>query len=244
MRPVKIPETELPGMWERCAQSDREARNLLVEHFIADGLLDRVIRGSGLQPCPMADFDDLWAVGSIGLIEAVERFQPERGWKFETYAITRIRGALLDEMRSLDWVPRTVRAQIKKVTRVRDEMAVLEGGMPTSSAIAERLGITTYEVEHAVYATSYAGPLAENLQVEDETQNPEQSAQRVALACRIATVVGSMGLQVQLLLSSYYIDHVRLRDIGTVLAITEARLSKMHATALAGLLPVSSADAS
>ena len=195
------------------------------------------------------DEQDLVSYGLLGLIGAIERFDPDREIKFETFAMARIRGAIIDELRSLDWVPRSVRTRARQIERA---IAVLERELmraPTDEEIAKKLGITVEELEESLgeIARSSIAALDELWTVsgssgdqvalidtiEDESAPDPQGTlsvteQKEALADAIARLPEREKLVVTL----YYYEELTLREIGEVLGVTESRVSQLHTKAV------------
>ncbi len=191
------------------------------------------------------DPEDLNGYGVIGLIHAIERFSPERGVKFETYAISRIRGAIIDELRSQDWVPRSVRSRARELSTV---ISQLEGELsrpPSEAELAKAMNLTSAEL-NAVQgeATSPFLSLDELVQVGDDGRSVswldtmvETKAGPVA-QLEEAEFIDQMGLALdalpdreRLLLSLYYHEGLTLKEIGAVMGVSESRVCQLHTQA-------------
>jgi RNA polymerase sigma factor for flagellar operon FliA len=176
--------------------------------------------GSGL-PAHVEE-EDLVSYGLLGLIGAIERYDPDRDVKFETYAIARIKGAIIDELRSLDWVPRSVRARAREIERA---MAALEAKLhrpPTDEEIANQVGITTEELEVALIDT-----------IEDtEAPSPESSLSATELKEALGEAIARLPEREKLVVTLYYYEELTLREIGEVLGVTESRVSQLHTKAI------------
>ncbi len=195
------------------------------------------------------DEQDLVSYGLLGLIGAIERFDPGREIKFETFAMARIRGAIIDELRSLDWVPRSVRTRARQIERA---IATLEKELmraPTDEEIAKKLGVTNDELEDSLTEISRSsiaaldelwtvgssgGDSVSLIATIEDTQGPEPqselavSEQREALGEAIARLPEREKLVVTL----YYYEELTLREIGEVLGVTESRVSQLHTKAI------------
>ena len=186
---------------------------------------------------------DLASYGIIGLIDAIERFEPARNIKFETYAIPRIRGAIIDELRSIDWVPRSVRA---KVRSVKEAYAKLEGVLhrtPSDREVAVELGMTESEFQTALAQISSVGIAAL-----DESFVGDERSDRATLGDSLADsgagplaifevketkealiqAVGLMGDRERTVLTLYYYEGLTLSEIGEILGVTESRVCQIH----------------
>lgn len=184
---------------------------------------------------------DLVSYGTFGLIDAIERFDLDRGFKFETFAISRIRGAMLDELRGMDWVPRSVRAKARAVDNAAQE---LEGSLhrsATSTEMAENLGVTEAQYYQTVGQVSSSGVVG----LEDVVRNSSSVTIGDTLADRasdtdlfwemqesLAGSIEAMALRERVVLTLYYYENYTLADIGTVLGVTESRVCQIHTKAI------------
>ncbi len=203
--------------------------------------------GSGL-PAHVEE-EDLVSYGLLGLIGAIERYDPDRDVKFETYAITRIKGAIIDELRSLDWVPRSVRARAREIERA---MAGLEAKLhrpPTDEEIAKQVGITTGELESSLTDISrssiaaldelwsIAGSGGDQVALIDtiedtEAPSPESSLSATELKEALGEAIARLPEREKLIVTLYYYEELTLREIGEVLGVTESRVSQLHTKAI------------
>ena len=202
--------------------------------------------GSGLPA--HVDEGDLVSYGLLGLIGAIERYDPDREIKFETYAITRIKGAIIDELRALDWVPRSVRARARDIERAIAELEKQLHRAPTDEEIAGKLGLTQDELDGSLteisrssiaaldelWTASDGGDQIALLDTIEDTLGPEpqtalaESEMREALGESIARLPEREKLVVTL----YYYEELTLREIGEVLGVTESRVSQLHTKAI------------
>ena len=204
--------------------------------------------GSGL-PAHVEE-GDLVSYGLLGLIGAIERFDPDRDIKFETYAIARIKGSIIDELRSMDWVPRSVRARARDIERAIAELERTLMRAPTDEEISAKLGITEEELEASLAAIGRSSIAAldelwtvsgsgggdqvalidtiEDESAPDPQGNLSVTEQKEALADAIARLPEREKLVVTL----YYYEELTLREIGEVLGVTESRVSQLHTKAI------------
>jgi RNA polymerase sigma factor for flagellar operon FliA len=202
--------------------------------------------GSGLPA--HVDEGDLVSYGLLGLISAIERYDPSRDIKFETYAVARIKGAIIDELRALDWVPRSVRSRAREIERAIAELESKLGTAPTDEQIAAKVGISVDELEESLtdisrssiaaldelWSASGEGDQVSLLDTIEDTTGPrphealDESEMREALADAIARLPEREKLVVTL----YYYEELRLREIGEVLGVTESRVSQLHTKAI------------
>jgi RNA polymerase sigma factor for flagellar operon FliA len=203
--------------------------------------------GAGLPA--HVDESDLVSYGLLGLIDAIERYEPERDVKFETYAIARIRGAIIDELRSMDWVPRSVRARARQIERA---IAQLEGSLrrpPTDEEIAKKLSVTEEELDESLLEISrssiaaldefWASPTGSGdaVSLVDSLEDPhavEPGGELEATEAKemIGEAIAGLPEREKLVITLYYYEELTLREIGEVLGVTESRVSQLHTKAI------------
>jgi RNA polymerase sigma factor FliA len=242
-----VPE-DTQGLWREYRRSrDQALRDRLIltyaplVKFVAGRL------GSGL-PAHVEE-NDLVSYGLLGLIGAIERYDPDRDVKFETYAIARIKGSIIDELRALDWVPRSVRARARDIERA---IAALEARLhraPTDEEIAEKLGITQGELEDSLTdisrssiaaldelwtISSATGDQVSLMETIEDPQGPEpQSAlAQTELREALGEAIARLPEREKLVITLYYYEELTLREIGEVLGVTESRVSQLHTKAI------------
>jgi RNA polymerase sigma factor FliA len=192
---------------------------------------------------------DLISYGLIGLISAIQRFDTTREIKFETYAIPRIRGAIIDELRSLDWVPRSVRARAREIERASAKLEHRLQRAPTDEEMAAELGIGTDELEESLIqiSNSTIAALDELWTVSDasgdqvslldtlhdpDAPDPERIVDATELKDRVADAIARLPEREKLVIALYYYENLTLREIGEVLGVTESRISQLHTKAV------------
>ena len=202
--------------------------------------------GSGLPA--HVDEGDLISYGLLGLISAIERYDPERDIKFETYAIMRIRGAIIDELRALDWVPRSVRSRAREIERAIAELEAKLGHAPTDEEIAGKIGISVDELEESLsdisrssiaaldelWSTSGEGDQVSLLDTIEDTDAPSPAEALDATDVRetLADAISRLPEREKLVITLYYYEELTLREIGEVLSVTESRVSQLHTKAV------------
>jgi RNA polymerase sigma factor for flagellar operon FliA len=243
-----VKEVELRDLWRRYKQDgDKGARERLVVaysplvKFVAGRL------GAGL-PSHVEDAD-LISYGLMGLIGSIERFEPERGIKFETFAMTRIRGAIIDELRSLDWVPRSVRARAREIEAAQSKLEHQLQRAPTEAELAAKVGLTEEELQNSLLeiANSSVYALDELWSISDSSgdsvslldtisdpraEDPQESLASSEVKDRLTESIGSLPEREQLVVALYYYENLTLREIGEVLGVTESRVSQLHTKAV------------
>jgi RNA polymerase sigma factor for flagellar operon FliA len=195
------------------------------------------------------DEADLISYGLGGLIFAIERFDLSREIKFETYAITRIRGAIIDELRSLDWVPRSVRARAREIERVNMKLESRLQRAPTDEEMAVELKVNVEEFHEALLQISNSTIVAldELWNVSDSSgdqvslldtipdhgaPDPQSVVDQGELRDRIADAIAALPEREKLVIALYYYENLTLREIGEVLGVTESRVSQLHTKAV------------
>jgi RNA polymerase sigma factor for flagellar operon FliA len=202
--------------------------------------------GSGLPA--HVDEGDLVSYGLLGLISAIERYEPDRDVKFETYAIARIKGAIIDELRALDWVPRSVRSRAREIERAVGELESKLGRAPSDEEIAGKIGISTDELEDSlteISRTSIAAldelwtvsaggdQIALIDTIPDEGgPDPQSALSQTELREAIGEAIARLPEREKLVVTLYYYEELTLREIGEVLGVTESRVSQLHTKAI------------
>ena len=241
-------EVELRDLWRRYKEEgDEGARERLVVayspmvKFVAGRL------GAGL-PSHVEDAD-LISYGLVGLIGAIERFEPERGIKFETFAMTRIRGAIIDELRSLDWVPRSVRSRAREIEAAQAKLEHELQRAPSEAELASKLNMTEEELQSAlleianssVYALDELWTVSDSSgdQVslldtiaDDSAADPQEALASTEVKDLLTEAIGGLPEREQLVVALYYYENLTLREIGEVLGVTESRVSQLHTKAV------------
>lgn len=191
---------------------------------------------------------DLVSYGIFGLIDAIEKFEPNRGIKFETYAIRRVRGAIIDELRSIDWVPRSIRAKARSVEQAFSSLESEFGRAPTDSEVAGSLGMSEPELQNVFTQLSYVGvvalddlftrggergestTLAET--IPDRAEGPMGMYEMEELRQTLAAALNRMPEREKVVLTLYYYEGLTLSEIGEVLGVTESRVCQIHTRAV------------
>jgi RNA polymerase sigma factor for flagellar operon FliA len=250
---TNVKAVELRDLWRRYkAEGDERARERLV---VAYSPLVKFIAGRMASGLPAhVEESDLISYGLLGLIGAIERFDLEREIKFETFAVARIKGAIIDELRSLDWVPRSVRAKARDVEKAHATLEAKHGRTPTDEEMAEQLEITLEEFNGALLDIANSSVLALDdlwtfadpeggggqISVLDTIQDPaavdpHSEAEASALKDRLADAIESLPERERLVIALYYYENLTLREIGEVLGVTESRVSQLHTKAVLAL---------
>jgi RNA polymerase sigma factor for flagellar operon FliA len=245
---TNVKSIELKDLWRRYKRDgDERARERLV---IAYSPLVKYVSGRMASGLPAhVEEADLISYGLGGLISAIERFELEREIKFETYAITRIKGAIIDELRSLDWVPRSVRARARAIERANAKLEHKLQRAPTDDEMADELEMSVSDFQDALLQISNStiaaldelwtvsdasGDQVSLLDTLQDPQAPDPAAVMDAtdLKDRIADAIARLPEREKLVVALYYYENLTLREIGEVLGVTESRVSQLHTKAV------------
>ncbi len=245
---TNVKAVELRDLWRRFrVGGDGRARERLV---VAYAPLVKYVAGrlgSGL-PAHVEEAD-LISYGLGGLISAIERFEPEREIKFETYAVPRIRGAIIDELRTLDWVPRSVRARARAIERANVKLEHRLQRAPSDEEMAAELSMGVGEFQDCLIAISHStiAALDELWSVSDasgdqvslldtlqdpSSPDPARVMDATDLKDRVADAIARLPEREKLVIALYYYENLTLREIGEVLGVTESRISQLHTKAV------------
>ncbi|MAE61457.1 MAG: FliA/WhiG family RNA polymerase sigma factor [Planctomycetaceae bacterium] len=244
---VPLAERPIKEVWVEYQSTGTETiRNYFVEKFLP--LVKYNAERIHAKLPNEVDVDDLMSAGVFGLMDAIDAFDLERGVKFETYCAPRIRGAILDELRSMDWVPRLVRSRTSKMDQARRSLEMQLGRKPTQDEISKRLGVDKEEFEKI---TKDAGaPMVSSLNrkwsetdgnkeiheidvLADQRQiNPLTAAQKRDLK---DLMTKGLSRAERLIVILYYYEEMTMKEIGMTLDLSESRVSQMHSSILARL---------
>jgi RNA polymerase sigma factor for flagellar operon FliA len=248
-----VPDTEktaaiLAELWQEYKQDGApEARERLILNYSP---LVKFVAGRIAAGLPQSvEQSDLVSYGVFGLIDAIEKFDPERGFKFETYAISRIRGAIIDELRSIDWVPRSVRAKARSIEGAFSKLESELGRSPEDAEVAAELEMSEDDLSHSLSQISFTGLVAldEILggannegggsstlgdTITDGTHDPVESFEVDEMRHLLADMINRMGDRERLVLTLYYYEALTLAEIGDVLGVTESRVCQIHTKAI------------
>src|SRR3954462_10009716 len=235
-------------MWRRYKDSgDTHARERLppADSPLVKDVGRRVGRGGPAH----VEESDLISYGLLGLISAIERFDPAREIKFETFAVTRIKGSIIDELRSLDWVPRSVRAKAREIEKVNAQLENELQRAPTDQEMSEKLGVTIEEFQETLNRISNSSVVAldelwtvsdasgDQVSLLDTIQDPQaldpaQEMDATEMKDHLADAIARLPEREKLVVALYYYENLTLREIGEVLGVTESRVSQLHTKAV------------
>jgi RNA polymerase sigma factor for flagellar operon FliA len=235
----------LDELWARFkADGEREIRDRLILQYAP---LVKYVAGRVAVGLPQSvDQADLVSYGIFGLIDAIEKFDLDRGYKFETYAISRIKGAILDELRSIDWVPRSVRAKARNLERAFQRLEAEHHRSPSDEELANELGISDEQLQSTLGQISFVGiaALDEMLvgdrgdattlgdTVADKSDGPVALFEITEMKQILAKAINTMPEREKIVLTLYYYEGLTLAEIGQVLGVTESRVCQIHTKAV------------
>ncbi|MDQ6615088.1 MAG: RNA polymerase sigma factor WhiG [Actinomycetota bacterium] len=239
------PIEELWAQFKRTG--DQDARDRLIVHYSP---LVKYVAGRVSAGLPNSiEQADLVSYGIFGLIDAIEKFDTSRNIKFETYAITRIKGSIIDELRSIDWVPRSVRAKARSVERVYAKLEAELLRTPTDAEVAAELGISDDDLQQIFNQISFVGLIAldEVLSsgsgergetttlvdtIPDRGVGPVAAFEVEEMKHLLASAINRLGDREKIVLTLYYYESLTLAQIGDVLGVTESRVCQIHTKAV------------
>jgi RNA polymerase sigma factor for flagellar operon FliA len=246
--PEDAAEQHVRELWERFkATGDEQAREGLILQY--SPLVKFVAGRVGVGLPRNVEQSDLISYGIFGLIDAIDKFDLERGIKFETYAISRVKGAILDELRALDWVPRSVRARAREIERSMAELEHKLHRTPTEEELAAKVDMPLETLLDALAEISTLGLVAldellspdrnsaavGDLVPDRKGTNPEAAFQIEELKRVLADAINRLPERERLVVTLYYYEGLTLAEIGSVLGVTESRVCQIHTKSVMSL---------
>ena len=241
-------EAVLRQIWRDYKHSgDQRLRERLILHY--SPLVKYVAGRVGVGLPPNIEQADLVSYGIFGLIDAIEKFDLERAIKFETYAISRIRGAIIDELRTIDWVPRSVRSKARDVEKAYAALEAMLHRTPTEAEVAEQMGISLSDL-HQIFSQvsfvnvvaldellSVSGEKGDKLSLVDTLEDTRAEDPVVAFESEetkylLAKAINGLPEREKIVVTLYYYEGLTLAEIGQVLGVTESRICQMHTKAV------------
>lgn len=241
-------DAELENLWAEYKSTRSEsAREALIVHYSP---LVKYVAGRVAVGLPQnVEQADLVSYGMFGLIDAIDKFEPDRGFKFETYAISRIKGAVLDELRSIDWVPRSVRAKVRQIERAYAKLESVHHRAPSDEELAEELEWTVDQLQTALTQISTVGVAAldeilagsgdrgESMTLGDTIADRSSSGPMGAFEVAetrqlLGQAINGLPEREKIVLTLYYYESLTLQEIGRVLGVTESRVCQIHTKAV------------
>jgi RNA polymerase sigma factor for flagellar operon FliA len=243
-------DDELGLIWHAFkGDDDPIAREKLILHYapLVKYVASRVATGLPAS----VEQADLVSYGMFGLIDALKKFEPGRGNKFETYAIPRIKGAIIDELRSMDWVPRSVRFKQREIEKALADLESTLKRQPTERELAERLGMSLGELHEVITQISFVSVLALDETVSvgadrgdqvslvdtlaDKHYDPSSGMESQETRGLLAAAINSLSEREKIVVTLYYFEGLTLAEIGDILGVTESRVCQIHTKAVGSL---------
>mgnify|MGYP006422689889 CR=1 FL=1 len=236
--------------WERFKEEDdMQARDDLIVQYAP--LVKHVVGKLFKKMPPNVSFDDLIGYGTLGLVDAIEKFDHQRGIKFKTYAIPRVRGAILDELRARDWIPRSVRRKARRIDNAISELENQYGRSVSDEEVADYMGMDLDEFNATLSEVSGTSllsldemwsvdddsdqvPLQDAIE-SDEEEQPDHVVQEEEVKQILVEAIRNLAEKERIVVSLYYYEDLTLREIGEVLDLTESRISQIHSKATSTL---------
>ena len=246
--PERKADIEADALWSEYKQShSSESREKLILYYAA---LVRYVAGrvsSGLPPS--VEFAELVSYGVFGLIDAIDKYDHKRGVKFETYAIARIKGAMIDELRADDWVPRSIRSKAREIEQAYLSLESELLRVPTDEEVAEKLQLTTEEYANVLSKMSFmslvaldelwtvSGDKPDRISLADtvedvKVKDPSQTFELEEMKDMMASSINRLPEREKIVVTLYYYEGLTMKEIGEVLSVTESRVCQMHTKAI------------
>ena len=241
------PRTDVSALWGRYkVDNETSARDELILNYSP---LVKYVAGRLASSLPQTvDTADLISYGIFGLIDAIEKFDPDRAIKFETYAIARIKGAIIDELRAMDWVPRSVRSRAREIEQAYIALENQLRRVPSDQEVADHMKITLKEFQDILAKLSYTSVVSfEELWVggerdesqsalgsirDDRAEDPVAVFESVEIKDILASAIERLPEREKTVIALYYYEGLTLKEIGQVLGVTESRVSQLHTKAV------------
>lgn len=239
--------TAVSDIWTEFVETHSpELRDELITTYAS--LVKYVVGRLGIPPTSLLDAEDLVSYGMIGLINAIDRFDPARGIRFEAFAPPRIRGAVIDQLRALNWLPRSAMTRIRQIEDTLSKLEQSLGRPAQEKEAADAMGISTERYRHmlvevGISVLSLDAPLGSLAQddeanslgdlLEDETlENPAETVEQQEDVASLSKAIERLPEREQLLLSLYYQEELTMKEISKVMSISESRVCQLHMQAL------------
>ncbi|HYZ11212.1 MAG TPA: RNA polymerase sigma factor WhiG [Actinomycetota bacterium] len=248
--PATAEARELDALWEEFKSTGAQAaRERLILHYAP--LVKYVAGRLGAGLPQSVEQADLVSNGMFGLMDALDKFDRSRAVKFETYAIPRIRGAIIDELRAMDWVPRSVRFKAREVDKAHSALEAQLNRAPTDEEVAEHMGISLEELHEVITQISLVSVMAlEEVVGGDESgeqrslldtladaanADPTSSLEGQEMRGLLSAAINSLTEREKVVITLYYFEGLTLSEIGEILGVTESRVCQIHVKAVGSL---------
>ncbi len=241
---ARLSDEEMAELWKSYLEdkTNKVVRDKIIVQYIY--LTRYVIGRIKVNLPPTYTYEDITSYGVEGLIDAVEKFSPQKGAKFETYALMRIRGSIIDRIRAADWLPRTVRKKIKDIKQAIETLKQELDRNPTTSEIAEYMGLEKEKVEEILSQDTGVDSLYDKKGQGDESveiidtiedkksERPEEAVEKKDAKRELEYALKKLPERERMLLVFYYHENMTLKEIGEAINVSEARVCQLHAQAI------------
>lgn len=242
---MKLSPENLFATWKLYKESGSpDARGQLILHY--QPLVRYVSKRVAARLPAHIDDEDLESYGLFGLLDAIDKFDLERGIKFETYASLRIKGQIVDELRAIDWIPRSVRSQVKEIDQTATELEGVLQRPPTDAEVAEQMGVSIEDFQHSKGQQNFLHVVALDAMLSSDadsdslinqlrdarSDSPEWGHEMDGMRRTLARSVATLGEREAIVVTLYYFEGLTLAEIGAALHVTESRVCQMHTRAM------------
>lgn len=241
---VRLSDAEIAALWEEYFQNrgNRTVRDKLIVQYIY--LTRYVIGRIKVNLPPSFSYEDITSYGVEGLIDAIEKYSPNKGAKFETYALMRIRGSIIDKVRSQDFLPRSIRKKIKEIKLATEKLKQQLGRAPTNSEIAQTLGIEKEKIEEilthdtgidSIYEKK--GASEDSVEIidtiaDEKLESPDDALEKKDSKKELEYALKKLPERERMLLVLYYHQNMTLKEIGEIIKVSESRVCQLHSQAI------------
>lgn len=234
-------KNDMNKVWKQYSEKrDLATKQFIIEHYVH--LVKLVAGRLGIYLNQYVDLEDLVGYGVLGLIDAIDKFDPEKNVKFETYASLRIRGSILDAIRKLDWVPRTLRKKQKEVDKAYTDLEIQLGRQPEDEEMARYLGVNPDEYNNLlkeVNITTLISIDEYTYQLESikdtKAENPDIHIEEKEMKDLLSNFIEALPDREKQVVFLYYFEELTLKEISSVLGVSESRISQLHTKAVSRL---------
>jgi RNA polymerase sigma factor for flagellar operon FliA len=238
--------TSTDNLWKDFTRTrNPSAKEALIVHYAP--LVKHVAGRLMIHIGQHVEYDDLCGYGVFGLLDAIDKFDYGKGVKFETYGSFRIRGAIIDHIRKLDWVPRTLRQKNKQLEQVTQQLEDELGRSPTEDEIAAKLNMSLLETRELIKKSSVLTLVSLDDYVDGNTESsfsslvasreegPEDQTERRERKAMLAEAISRLGEKEKLVVTLYYFEDLTLKEISSIMGVSESRVSQIHTKAISKL---------